>query len=100
MSDKAFKNVIDGNLVDAVSGETYDVVDPTTGEVYASAPMSEPRTSTARSRLPTTAFESWARHDACATGQPALLKIADAVDERGPTRSSRSSARTPASRSA
>ena len=33
MSDQRFKNVVNGELVDAVSGETYDVLDPTTGEV-------------------------------------------------------------------
>ena len=40
MADQTFKNVINGELVDSVSGETYDIVDPTTGEVYAQAPMS------------------------------------------------------------
>src|SRR5438128_818222 len=32
MADQRFQNVINGELVDAVSGETYDVVDPTTDE--------------------------------------------------------------------
>src|SRR3954466_4407321 len=40
MADQTFKNVINGELVDSASGETYDVVDPTTGEVYAVAPRS------------------------------------------------------------
>ena len=40
MADQTFKNVINGELVDSASGETYDIVDPTTGEVYAQAPMS------------------------------------------------------------
>ena len=40
MADQAFKNVIGGELVDSVSGERYDVIDPTTGEVYATAPLS------------------------------------------------------------
>ena len=40
MADTTFRNVINGELVDAASGETYDVIDPTTGEVYAQAPMS------------------------------------------------------------
>ena len=35
MADQTFKNVINGELVDSVSGETYDILDPTTGEVYA-----------------------------------------------------------------
>ena len=40
MADQRFQNVVNGELVDSASGETYDVVDPTTGEVYAAAPMS------------------------------------------------------------
>ena len=55
MADKTFKNVINGELVDAVAGETYDVIDPTTGEVYAQAAMSreedvDPRTSSSPGR--------------------------------------------------
>ena len=30
MADTTFRNVINGELVDAASGETYDVLDPTT----------------------------------------------------------------------
>ena len=40
MGDLTFKNVIGGELVDSASGATYDVIDPTTGETYATAPMS------------------------------------------------------------
>ena len=35
---KQFRNMINGESVDAASGETYDVVNPATGEVYAQAP--------------------------------------------------------------
>ena len=38
MADESFHNVVNGELVDAISGETYDVIDPTTGEVYAHRP--------------------------------------------------------------
>ena len=38
MADLRFQNVVNGERVDALSGETYDVIDPTTGEVYAQAP--------------------------------------------------------------
>ncbi|WP_457207604.1 aldehyde dehydrogenase family protein, partial [Nocardioides sp. P5_C9_2] len=37
---QTFRNVIDGAPVDSASGETYEVVDPSTGEVYARAPLS------------------------------------------------------------
>ena len=40
MTDLTFKNVVNGELVDSASGETYEVIDPSTGEVYARAPMS------------------------------------------------------------
>ena len=40
MADQTFKNVINGELVDSASRETYDIIDPTTGGVYARAPMS------------------------------------------------------------
>ena len=38
MADQTFQNVVNGELVAAASGATYDVEDPTTGEVYAAAP--------------------------------------------------------------
>ena len=38
--DRAIANVINGELVPAAGGETYDVFDPSTGQVYASAPLS------------------------------------------------------------
>ena len=40
MADTTFLNIVNGERVPAASGETYDVIDPSTGEVYASAPMS------------------------------------------------------------
>jgi hypothetical protein len=40
-----FKNVIGGELVDAASGATYDVLDPTTGAVPYAAPVVGSRTS-------------------------------------------------------
>ena len=39
MADKRFRNVVNGELVDAVSGETYDIIDPATFEVTASIPF-------------------------------------------------------------
>ena len=41
MADTVFRNVINGELVDSASGESYDVVDPTTGEVYATRAAAE-----------------------------------------------------------
>ncbi|HET6653284.1 MAG TPA: gamma-aminobutyraldehyde dehydrogenase [Nocardioides sp.] len=81
MADKAFRNVINGELVDAASGETYDVIDPTTGEVYATAPMSAAEDVDRAYAAADNAFEAWGN----ATPKDrsnALLKIADAIDSR------------------
>ena len=81
MADQTFKNVINGELVDAVSGETYDVIDPTTGEVYAQAPMSGAEDVDRAYAAAATAFESWG--DSTPQDRAtALLKIAEAIDAR------------------
>ncbi len=81
MSDTTFRNVINGELVDAASGETYDVVDPTTGETYATAPMSGEEDVDRAYRAAETAFETW-RDATPSDRQKVLLKIADALESR------------------
>ena len=81
MSDQAFRNVIDGSLVDSASGETYDVIDPSTGEVYATAPMSGPEDVDRAFTAAQKAFEGWGETTP-AERQLALLKIADALEAR------------------
>jgi betaine-aldehyde dehydrogenase len=76
-----FKNVVDGELVEAVSGETYDVIDPTTGEVYATAPLSGAEDVDRAFRAADRAFEGWGRMTP-RDRAGALLKIADAVEGR------------------
>ena len=81
MADHTFKNVVNGELVDAASGETYDVVDPSTGEIYARAPMSGAEDVDRAYAAADAAFEGWGG----ATPQErarALLRIADAIDDR------------------
>lgn len=76
-----FRNVINGELVEAASGATYDVIDPTTGEPYASAPMSGPEDVDRAYAAADAAFEGWGY----ATPQDrsnALLKLAGAIEER------------------
>ena len=82
MADTTFRNVINGELVDAASGETYDVVDPTTGEVYATAPMSGQGGPRPGLRSRREGLRGVGPDDARRTAPQALLKIADAVDER------------------
>jgi len=81
MADTSFRNVINGQLVDAASGETYDVIDPTTGEVYATAPMSGAEDVDRAYRAAEAAFETWGETTP-AERQLALLKIADALEAR------------------
>jgi acyl-CoA reductase-like NAD-dependent aldehyde dehydrogenase len=40
MADKRFRNIINGESVDAADGSSYDIVNPATGAVYAQAPAS------------------------------------------------------------
>ncbi len=81
MADTTFRNVVNGELVDAASGERYDVVDPTTGEVYATAPMSGQEDLDRAYGAAEKAFEQWGRMTP-RDRAGALLKIADAVEER------------------
>src|SRR6478735_5706597 len=81
MADRTFQNVINGELVDSVSGETYDVVDPTTGEVYAQAPLSSAEDVDRAYAAADAAFGSWGN----STPQDrsnALLKLAEAIEAR------------------
>ena len=81
MADTTFRNVINGELIDAASGETYDVLDPTTGGVYAQAPMSGPEDVDRAYAAAAKAFETWG-DTTPSERQQALLKIADALEQR------------------
>jgi betaine-aldehyde dehydrogenase len=74
-------NLVDGKAAGALSGATYDVVNPATGEVYAKAPMSGPEDIDEAMTAAATAFESW-RDTTPAERQRMLLKIADALETR------------------
>jgi len=78
---EAFKNIVNGQRVDAADGATYDVIDPTTGEVYAQAPMSGAEDVDRAYGAAAAAFESW-RNTTPQDRSNALLKIADAIEAR------------------
>jgi betaine-aldehyde dehydrogenase len=78
---QTFQNVINGKLVDAASGETYDVLDPTTGEVYGRAPMSGAEDVDRAYAAAEQAFEEWG-DTTPSERQQALLKIAEALEKR------------------
>ncbi|GAA4695245.1 gamma-aminobutyraldehyde dehydrogenase [Nocardioides nanhaiensis] len=78
---RTLRNVVGGELVDAASGRTYDVVDPTTGEPCARAPLSAEEDLDRAYAAAAEAFEGWAY----ATPQDrarALLRIGDAIEAR------------------
>lgn len=81
MADQTFTNIINGERVPAASGATYDVIDPTTGEVYAQAPMSGEEDVDRAYAAAAAAFETWG--DTTPQDRAtAMLKIAEAIDAR------------------
>jgi len=73
------RNFVDGASTDAIEGQTSDLVDPTTGQVFATAPVSTQPDIDAAYAAAERAFESWSQ-TIPAERQAALLKIADAIE--------------------
>jgi betaine-aldehyde dehydrogenase len=73
-------NFINGEKVSSAEGRTMDVIDPTTGEVFAKAPMSGQADIDAAFQSAARAFEEWGQTTP-SERQRALLKIADAIEE-------------------
>ncbi len=78
---RVLRNFINGEFVDAVDGATSDVINPSTGESYATAPVSGAPDLDAAYSAASTAFESWGGSTP-SERQRALLKIADALETR------------------
>ncbi|MGZ8717654.1 MAG: gamma-aminobutyraldehyde dehydrogenase [Aeromicrobium sp.] len=74
-------NFIDGATSAAADGRTYDVIDPTTAQVYAKAPLSGEADIDRANKAAAKAFESW-RDTTPYERQKAMLKLAAAVEER------------------
>ncbi|MFL6056592.1 MAG: aminotransferase class III-fold pyridoxal phosphate-dependent enzyme, partial [Actinoallomurus sp.] len=53
------RDVLDGKSLDAASGRTSEVIDPSTGEVYATAPVSGAEDVDAAFAAAARAFETW-----------------------------------------
>jgi betaine-aldehyde dehydrogenase len=73
------RNFINGASVDAADGGTSDLVDPTTGQVFATAPVSTRADVDAAYAAAASAFETWGTTTP-SERQAALLKIADAIE--------------------
>ncbi|MGH3498016.1 MAG: gamma-aminobutyraldehyde dehydrogenase [Nocardioidaceae bacterium] len=76
---KRLANFVNGDTSAAADGATYDVLDPTTGEVYATAPQSGPADVDAAMAAAAKAFESWGQTTP-SERQLALLRIADSFE--------------------
>ncbi|MFI0446337.1 gamma-aminobutyraldehyde dehydrogenase [Actinomadura sp. 6N118] len=78
---KKVQNFVDGSYVDAADGRTAELVDPATGTVFASAPVSSPADVDRALTVARDAFASW-RDATPAERQLALLRFADRIEER------------------
>ncbi|WP_042430418.1 gamma-aminobutyraldehyde dehydrogenase [Streptacidiphilus anmyonensis] len=78
---RTLHNHVNGAFVDAVDGRTLDIVDPTTGQVYATSPLSGAADVDAAMAAAADAFPHW-RDATPSTRQKLLLRIADAIEAR------------------
>jgi betaine-aldehyde dehydrogenase len=78
---QTLRNFVGGEYVDAKDGRVADVVDPSTGEAYASMPLSGAVDADLSVSAASDAFEGW-RESTPSERILALLRIADAVEAR------------------
>lgn len=78
---RRLRNYINGEFRDAADGRTIEVVNPATGEAYATSPLSGQADVDAAMEAAAAAFPGW-RDTTPAERQRVLLRIADAVEER------------------
>jgi len=79
---KTLQNFVDGEARDSVDGATATLVNPATGQPFAQAPLSTGADVDAACQAAARAFESWGDATPSERGR-ALLRIADAIEERG-----------------
>ena len=81
MAIRELKNFVGGKHVAAKSGETSDVINPATGEVYAKAQVSSEADVQHAFETAQKAFEEWSQTTP-SERQLALFRIADALEAR------------------
>ena len=81
MADRALQNFVNGKYVDASDGRTSDLIDPSTGEVYAQAPVSGRQDVDAAMQAAANAFAGW-RDTTPSERSLAMFRIADAIEKR------------------
>ncbi len=78
---RVIKNFVNGEQLDASDGQTTDVVNPATGEAYATAPLSAAADIDAAMGAAAAAFEEW-KDSTPSERSLALYRIADAVEAK------------------
>ena len=78
---RTLRNFVDGEYVDTASGETTSLIDPSTGEAFAEAPLSREVDVDKAFAAAAKAFESW-RETTPSERSLALFRIADALEAR------------------
>jgi betaine-aldehyde dehydrogenase len=81
MADRVLRNFVDGRSVDALDGRTAPLIDPSTGEVFAAAPVSGAADVDAAMQAAERGFAAWRDATPSDRGR-ALLRIADAIEAR------------------
>jgi betaine-aldehyde dehydrogenase len=81
LSHRVLRNFVDGGYADPVSQVRSDIVNPASGRVVASAPVSSQADVDGAYAAAARAFESW-RDTTPSQRQQVLLKIADAIEAR------------------
>jgi betaine-aldehyde dehydrogenase len=76
-----FTHFVGGKQVDSLSGRTAEIINPVTGQPYATAPVAGPEDVDQALRTAAGAFETW-KNTTPARRQLALLRIADALEAR------------------
>jgi betaine-aldehyde dehydrogenase len=74
-------NFINGKSVDSTSGETTSIINPSTGQAYASAPKSNSVDIDSAFKAASDAFPGW-RDSTPSQRQLALIRIADAFESK------------------
>ena len=77
---RTLQNFVGGKFVETREGQSSELVNPTTGEVFASAPVSGENDIDAAYQIAATAFESW-KNTTPSERQQALLKIAQTFED-------------------
>ena len=78
---RTVRNFVGGSCVDTADGRTAELVDPATGEVFATAPVSAEADVDRALVIAQDAFPGW-RDATPAERQLALLRFADRIEER------------------